>query len=77
MARQQKTERQRAEEAVAVAHRRRDRLHTQATDLRAQLKTIEAELEEAERILAYRRAHPALPSTSTGTTTTTKETTRP
>jgi hypothetical protein len=73
MARQQKTERQRAEEAVAVAHRKRDRLHTQATDLRAQLKTVEADLTEAERILAYRRQHPALPNTPT----TTEETDRP
>lgn len=68
MTRQTKTERQRAEEALAIAHRKRDRLLNQAEQLRADLKAVENDLTDAERILAYRRQHPALQSTTPTTT---------
>ena len=68
MARQTKTERQRAEEALGVATRARDRLENKASQLQADLKAVERDLAEAERILAYRRQHPALQSTTPTTT---------
>jgi hypothetical protein len=61
MSRQQKTPRQRAEETLAVAQRKRDRLVNQAIQLHKQTKALDAELEEAERRLDYAEKDPALP----------------
>jgi hypothetical protein len=79
MTRQQKTPRQRAEETLAVAQRRRDRLVNQAIQLHKQMKALDAELEEAERRLEYAGKDPALPprtpapSKSTASSTTSNQ----
>lgn len=62
MTRQPKTERQRAEEAYAVAQRKRNRLAAHAKQLRGDLEAVERELRDADRILDYRRQHPLLPA---------------
>lgn len=68
MTRQTKTERQRAEEALAVAQRKRERLAATVEQLERDLKSARADLAEAERLYAYRAQHPALPSTTTTNT---------
>lgn len=74
MTRQQKTEKQRAEEAHAVAIRKVKRLVQAEAHQAGLLEITRRELDEARRLLEYRAAHPALQST---TPTTTEETTRP
>lgn len=69
MTRQRKTPRQRAEEALGVAQRRRDRLVTEALALKKKADAIDRELEEAEARLAYIQQDPALaPSNKSGDT---------
>lgn len=75
MARKQKTERQRAEEALAVAQRKVDRLVKAEQHQASLLDMTRAELADERRILAYRAQHPALPQKSDPTTQ--KETTTP
>jgi hypothetical protein len=79
MARQTKTERQRAEDALGVAQRKVDRLIEESKKLGGQLAKVDRDLDDAKKLLAYRRQHPALPSTTTtgSTATTQKETTTP
>lgn len=74
MARQTKTERQRAQEALGVAQRQVDRLRKEEKRLRTQTDAVTEALREARQLLEYRAQHPALQST---TPTTTEETTRP
>lgn len=61
MTRQTKTPRQRAEEALAAAQRRRKRIADKLTTARAQVTTLQTELDEANRRLDYAQADPALP----------------
>lgn len=74
MTRQQKTPKQRAEEALAVAQRKRDRLHADAARRRKELEVVDRDLRDAEARLSYVKADPALPAiertahTSGGTT---------
>jgi hypothetical protein len=82
MARQQKTERQRAEEALAVAHRKVERLVAAEKHQAELLDLTRTELDDARRLLQYRQQHPALPrdsstATASSITTTPKETTTP
>lgn len=74
MARQQKTERQRAEEARDIAQRKVTRLVQAEKHQAALLDMTRRELDDARLLLEYRSSHPALPST---TPTTTKENTTP
>lgn len=71
MARQQKTERQRAEEALEVAHRKVNRLAKAEKHQTELLDLTRAELDEARRIQKYRAQHPALqdPTTEENPTT--------
>lgn len=62
MARQTKTERQRAEEALAVARRKVDRLTKDRDRLEGDLRKVKAELRDAARLAEYRAQHPALPA---------------
>lgn len=59
--RRQKTPRERAEEALGVAQRRRDLLHKQARKRRQELEALDRELREAEARLDYAKKDPALP----------------
>lgn len=68
MARQQKTERQRAEEALEVAIRKRNRLLIQKKDATELHERITRELDEAQDLVEYRAQHPALQSTTPTTT---------
>lgn len=82
MARQQKTERQRAEEALDVAHRKVDRLEQAEKHQATLLDLTRRELDDARRLLEYRSTHPALPTENRrpnpgGVVTTPKETTTP
>jgi hypothetical protein len=65
--RQRKTDRQRAEEALGVAQRKRDRLHKQARARRKELEAIDKELREAEQRLEYAKRDPALTQTPSTT----------
>lgn len=64
MSRQQKTPRQRAEEALAVAQRRVERLTTQRDKAQSALSAVATELDEAKARLDYARKDPALPRTT-------------
>jgi len=81
MARRQKTERERAEEALAVAQRRVERLVGAEKHQAELLALTRRELDEARRLLQYRQQHPALPrdssTASASSITTSKETTTP
>lgn len=70
--RQQKTPRQRAEETLAVAQRKRDRLHKEARKRRGELEALDREFRDAEARLAYAKADPALKTDSTNQTQTVK-----
>lgn len=61
MARQTKTERQRAEDALAVARRKVDRLVKAEKHQAELLELTRRELGDARRLLEYRASHPALP----------------
>lgn len=65
MARQQKSERQRAEEALAVARRKVRRLETAEKHQTELLELTRRELADARRLLTYRSEHPALQNTTT------------
>lgn len=67
-ARQRKTPRQRAEEALAVAKRKRDRLLKQVATQEAELAAAKSDLAEAERRLTYAQQDPALPTAGQPTT---------
>jgi hypothetical protein len=67
MTRQTKTPKQRAEEALGTARRRRDRATTTYGRLREELVNAETELDEAQRLLDYAAQHPALQPTPTET----------
>lgn len=82
MARQQKTERERAEEALAVAQRKVERLVKAEKHQAELLELTRRELDDARRLLEYRSSHPALPPENRrlnpgGVGTTPKETTTP
>jgi chromosome segregation ATPase len=68
--RQTKTPRQRAEEALGVAERIVKRLAAKKNELASDLRSVDAELEAAERRRDHLKAHPDLqqPTTSTGAT---------
>lgn len=68
MARQQKTERQRAAEALDVARRKVERLVKAEKHQAELLDLTRRELDEARRLLEYRTAHPALQSITPTTT---------
>lgn len=74
MARQTKTPKQRAQEALGVAERRYNRAIAHRDRLEEELTAAEIELREALELRAYAKQHPALQST---TPTTTEETTHP
>lgn len=58
--RQRKTPRQRAEENLGLAKRRRDRLHQEAQRRRKDLEELDRELRDAEARLDYAKKDPAL-----------------
>lgn len=62
MARQTKTERQRAEEALGVARRKVEHLTKKRDRLEADLKAVKDELRLAQNIRDYRAQNPALPT---------------
>lgn len=68
--RQTKTPRQRAEETLGVAQRRRDRLVTEAIRLKKKVDALDRELADAEARLTYAQQDPALGTIDTpgGTT---------
>ena len=72
MARQTKTPRQRAEEALGVAERRYRRAIATRNRLASDLADAETEVSEATELRAYAKQHPALQNP-----TNTKETTTP
>lgn len=61
MTRQQKSERERAQEALGISQRKVEKLRTAIAALEKQLRAAKAELKDAEAIHTYRAAHPALP----------------
>lgn len=69
--RQRKTDRQRAEEALGLAQRKRDRLQERAEQLRVDLHTADDDLADAEARLDYASKDPALQGSSTTPSTTT------
>lgn len=62
MTRQRKTPRQRAEEALAIAERKVDRLTADRDKHRTALNTIQADLEDATRRRDYLAKNPDLPA---------------
>lgn len=64
MTRQTKTPTQRAHEALGVAERKVKKLRGVVAVLEKHLRENKAELDEAERLLAYAKQHPALQSTT-------------
>lgn len=73
MTRQQKTPRQRAEEALGVAQRKRDALHKRAQQSRKELEVLDKELAEANDRLDYAKKDPALAPAATPTPSTTNQ----
>lgn len=63
--RQTKTPRQRAEETLGVAQRRRDRLVTEAIRLKKKVDALDRELADAEARLTYAQQDLALSTTDT------------
>lgn len=74
MARQIKTPRQRAEDALGVAERRYTKAIAARNRLSKELEAAEAEVTEATALRAYAKQHPALHNPST---TNTEETPAP
>lgn len=62
MARQVKSERERAQAALAVAERKVAKLQREHDRLRSELESTAAALAESKRIRDYRAAHPELGS---------------
>lgn len=69
MTRQQKTPKQRAEETLAVAQRRCDRLTRDANRLRTELDNVENDLADAITRRDYAKADPALQGSTTSQST--------
>jgi hypothetical protein len=61
MARETKSEAERAQASLAVAERKVAKLRKRSRELRRELETVDKELREADAIRAYRAQHPALP----------------
>jgi hypothetical protein len=65
---QKKTERQRAEEALAVVDRKVEKLRKDVARLDREHRDAKTALTEAERLRTYRASHPALPQKPDSTT---------
>lgn len=81
--RRSRTEAERAQEAHGIALRKVEKLRAAETALDKQLKATKNERLDAERLLAYRAQHPALPTSNkpepdaTAPAPTEEETTKP